>query len=199
MKLKPPVENEHHAFCTPGCYSQFYLKSCIVCENSLPAGSTARRLICKRAKCKSALRATPNRYKWPPSYPTSQAALNGSESPIKSGLKTAHKGARPWHLVARPELTTSQFHCATVPDGPDCEWKGGEYERIDARNRALLRDHFRKQAAKCLLHNAPVNILGGYRFPDAPAIELKSPAPNVAHAHHLPDDLSIPDFLRRAA
>ncbi len=94
-KLKPPVENDRHAFCTPGCYSQFYFKHCIVCENGLPTGSTVRRLICKRAKCKSALRAAPNRYKWPGSYPGSQAALNCSETPIKSGLKTAHKHGSP--------------------------------------------------------------------------------------------------------
>ncbi len=34
MKLKTPVENEHHAFCTPGCYSQFYFKHCIVCDEN---------------------------------------------------------------------------------------------------------------------------------------------------------------------
>jgi hypothetical protein len=38
MKLKNPVANEHHAFCTPGCYSSFYLKRCVVCENEKPAG-----------------------------------------------------------------------------------------------------------------------------------------------------------------
>ncbi len=49
-----PVENEHHAFCARGCYRQFYFKHYIVCEYGLPTGSTVRRLICKRAKCKSA-------------------------------------------------------------------------------------------------------------------------------------------------
>ena len=24
MKLKAPVENQHHAFCTPGCYDLFH-------------------------------------------------------------------------------------------------------------------------------------------------------------------------------
>jgi hypothetical protein len=36
--------------------------------------------------------------------------------------------------VAGRALTASQFRCATVPDGPDCQWKGGDYERIEAKN-----------------------------------------------------------------
>jgi hypothetical protein len=103
--------------------------------------------------------------------------------------------------VAGPELSPSAFHCATVPDGPDCQWKGGEYERIEARNRALLRDHFRKQAARCLIqpHHPPVNVLGGYRFPGAPVVDLTpKDAPEAKHTMPpIPDDLSIPAFLLR--
>ncbi len=211
-KLKVPVENDRHAFCSAGCHGQFYFKRCIVCENGLPTGSTVPRVICKRSKCKSALRATPNRYKWPGSYPGSQAALNGSENPIKSGLKTAHKAGRAWHLVAGPKPTGSQFHCATVPDGPDCQWEGGEYQRIEARNKAALRKHFAEQAAECLIqpHHPPVNILGGYRFPDAPDIDAAAAAgagtmtldeqTRLADLlKQIPADLSIPAFLRRTA
>ena len=114
----------------------------------------------------------------------------------------------PRPTLNRPNAA-NQFHCATAPDGPDCQWKGGEYERIEARNRAALREHFRKLADQCLIqpHHPPVNVLGGYRFPDAPIVDLsplpvddrpipsdwKPCVPSVAVA----DDLSIPDFLRR--
>jgi hypothetical protein len=55
-------------------------------------------------------------------------------------------------------------------------------------------------------HHAPVNVLGGFKFPDAPAIDL-SPIRSkpvlafenstpVNPSYAIPDDLSIPDFLR---
>jgi hypothetical protein len=40
--------------------------------------------------------------------------------------------------------------------------------------------------------DAPVNILGGYKFPDAPKIELT----DFRDSHGIPDDLSIPEFLK---
>ena len=41
-------------------------------------------------------------------------------------------------LLGRP-IMANQYHCATVADGPNCEWANGEYERIEAKNRAA--DH----------------------------------------------------------
>jgi hypothetical protein len=35
-------------------------------------------------------------------------------------------------------ITANFYHCATVPDGPNCQSGGGEYERIEARNRERL-------------------------------------------------------------
>ena len=54
-------------------------------------------------------------------------------------------------------------------------------------------------------HSAPVNLVGGYRFPNAPAIDLspigRTMAPVAADAAALiatiDDDLTIPDFLKR--
>jgi hypothetical protein len=40
--------------------------------------------------------------------------------------------------VAGPELTASQLHCATIPDGPDCKLADGSYERIEAQNRRAM-------------------------------------------------------------
>ena len=55
-KLPSPASDPHKAFCTPGCHSSFYLKRCIVCENDKPAGSTARRKLCRRPKCEGRYR-----------------------------------------------------------------------------------------------------------------------------------------------
>jgi hypothetical protein len=70
-------------------------------------------------------------------------------------------------------LTPSQVHCVTVPDGPNGQWKGGEFERIEAKNQAPLKAHFAKLARDCLMqrHHPPVNIDGRDRFPGASEID----------------------------
>ncbi len=205
MKLKPPVENDRHAFCAHGCHASFYLRRCLVCEERLPEKS--RRQVWNRPKCKAAYRASRGRYKWPE---TTQMVGSGSckvdaRSARKSGIKNAHKDARPLHLLAGPEPTTSQFHCATVSDGPDCQ--GGEYERIETRNKSALRKHFAQHDCLIQPHHPPVNILGGYRFPDAPDIDAAATGTMTIDQQtrladllkQNPADLTIPAFLRRAA
>lgn len=94
MKLRPPVENEHHAFCTRGCHGSFYLKRCLVCERGIEKSPRGQhRLICKRAKCMAALRTTPNRYKWPQDtvrgIQVAGAVKTTKKVPVKWGLKWA--------------------------------------------------------------------------------------------------------------
>ena len=127
-----------------------------------------------------------------------------SESADSIDSKQAPQLDRPWHIVAGPELTTSQFDCATAPDGPDCRWEGGSWQRIEAHNKGMLWKQFRKKAAECLIqpHHPPVNILGGYKFPDAPAVDLTPIDPASMPTTTLypdpgRDPLEIPDFLRR--
>jgi hypothetical protein len=45
----------------------------------------------------------------------------------------------------------------------------------------------------------PINVLGGYRFPNAPAVDLALPRATAPAAPitFAGDDLSIPAFLRR--
>jgi hypothetical protein len=84
---------------------------------------------------------------------------------IKPGIKSGLKPDRTWHIVAGPELTPSQLHCATVPDGPACQWKDGAYERVEAKNRALLKAHVVELGEKAAIQrqHMPLNIQGGYR------------------------------------
>jgi hypothetical protein len=122
----------------------------------------------------------------------------------------ALESGRGWRQVAGPELSPTAFRLAVVPDGPDCQWADGQYERIEARNRALLKEHFAKLAKDCQRQRdtPPTNIVGGYRFPGAPIIDLNSGAIAVpltaGQAEEvarliatIPADLSIPDFLKR--
>jgi len=110
---------------------------------------------------------------------------------------------RAWRSVAAPELTADQLRGATVPDGPNGRWESGGYQRVETRNKMRLRKHFAEQAADCLIqpHHPPVNALGGYRFPEAPAIDVR-PTKFVATKPRTTvtrDGLDIPDFLRRPA
>jgi hypothetical protein len=41
-KLPVPTDNEHKAFCTPYCYSQFYNRRCKVCEHPIQRGRRRR-------------------------------------------------------------------------------------------------------------------------------------------------------------
>jgi hypothetical protein len=205
-KLPTPTDNPRKAFCTKGCYESFYLKRCVVCENEKPVGSTARRKLCRRPKCGSSYRR--NRSLFTFLGTDTRCAANASRNP--SRIKSALAGEPGWRIIAGPQLTAAQFHCATVPDGPNGQWKDGGYGRIEARNRAALREHFGRQAHLIGPHDSPVNIVGSYKFPNAPAIDLgfnDAPAPMTIEQQtrlagllkQIPQDLSIPDWLGRTA
>jgi hypothetical protein len=230
MKLKEPVGNPRDAFCARGCYESFHLRRCRVCEEPLKAkyrkvkpkndGAHIRYVkvenlspTCGATDCKRRWRQKDGtgRFSAPKQatgYQGSQKSNLRKEVPAAEALFGAIEGPAR-RIVAGPPLTPNQLHCATVPDGSDCQWKGGEYERLEAKNRAALKKHFAELAKQCLIqpHHPPVNVLGGYRFPDAPAIDL-SPLPTNDTPMRLDwraclpivpiaDDLSIPDFLNR--
>jgi hypothetical protein len=117
----------------------------------------------------------------------------GLKSPIKSGAFFGLELDRSWRIGAGPELTPAQLRLAIV---------GGK-EAVEAINRTNLR-HWREHNAKaCLIkrHDPPINILGGYKFPNASSVNLNRPTSptNQAHNPHfaeVPDDLSMPEFLR---
>src|SRR5262249_40890178 len=97
---------------------------------------------------------------------TQEVPVNGS---VFSGSKPPE-----WGQIAGPPLTPNQLHCATIAERPDSTWRGGEYERIEVKNRAMLKAHFAAKAKGCLIQprHPPINILGRYKFPGAPAVDL---------------------------
>jgi hypothetical protein len=197
-KLPAPVSNAREAFCCRGCHGSFYRHRCLICEQPMER-KTENQLICGKRKCRNALVARSGLGRYLPS----SDVISPSKKPVNKGLEGPPTDGRPWRVIAGPELTPDQLHGATVPDGPNCRWEGGAYLRIEANNRAMLRRHFRDQAAKCLLqpHHSPVNIVGGYRFPDARVIDLspsKAVAPQLSAVEITGDGLDIPAFLRRA-
>jgi hypothetical protein len=144
-------------------------------------------------------------------YHTARAVISTPKNAANTGTKSPVADGRGWRIVAGPPLTASQLHCATVPDGPNLgldglpTWEGGSWQHIEARNKAMLRAHFREKAAECLIqpHHPPVNVLGGYKFPDAPVVDLtpieQAPIPTTNPLYPEPgvDPLEIPRFLQR--
>lgn len=173
MKLIAPAVNPHKAFCTRGCHSSFYLKRCLVCENDKPAGSTARRKLCRRPKCEGRYRKNSAHYSFLGADTTS--AANAPRSAQSTGVKSAGLDDRPWHIVAGPKISAAVYHCTALPVDP---------ETARRSNAANDRARVRKDSA--------------WSKPQPPApkemqSDWKPSSPSVPVA----DDLSIPDFLKR--
>ena len=234
-KLPTPTSNEREAFCCRGCYEQFYRKRCRVCECDInqPTEEGEKqgrpRLICKKAKCKSAWRAGIRfgRFLQNPS-PSSSDVKKGHAEAVKSSVSKRTKpgraepiecseplrSCRGWHIVAGPLLSHGAFHAATVPDGPDCKWTGGTYQRAEARNKAILEEHFKQQQRSpeaerareseyTALIRACADWQIGERYPAAYGGDPKqAPAwKRVMGQQGTPvigDGLDMPDFLRRS-
>jgi hypothetical protein len=93
------------------------------------------QLVCGKRLCRNALQASQNLGR----YHASLSVIDPLKTSIKLGTKIDDIDRLPWRIVAGSKITANQFHCATVPDGPNCSWVGGEYERLEAKNRAALQ------------------------------------------------------------
>jgi hypothetical protein len=144
--LKPPAANLRDAFCCRGCEALFYNRHCRACEG-LFSPKTSRRAVCSRAECQSAFRRHPEDF-FGARYPYRGVTHNGARSPRFTGLKIGIKPGRPYRVVAGPGAglhpVNLRVDLSTLP-------------RVNAwPTRAM----------------APVNIIGGYKFPNAPKIDL---------------------------
>jgi hypothetical protein len=173
MKLALPVANQHRAFCTPGCHSSFYLKRCLVCENDKPAGSTARRKLCRRPKCEGRYRKNSAHYSFVGADTTS--AANALRSAQFTGIKSADFDNRSWHVVAGPKISAAVYHCTALPADP---------ETARRSNAANDWGRIRKESAWSKPRPpAPKEMQSDWR-PCSPSVPVA-------------DDLSIPEFLKR--
>ena len=172
-KLPSPSSDPRKAFCTRGCHSSFYLKRCLVCENDKPAGSTARRKLCRRPKCEGRYRKNSARYSFLGADTTS--AANVPRSAQSTGIKSAGLDDRPWQIVAGPKISAAVYHCTALPVDPETA------RRIDAANDW---GRIRKESAWSKPRPpAPKEMQSDWR-PCSPSVPVA-------------DDLSIPDFLKR--
>jgi hypothetical protein len=191
-KLTAPVKNPRDSFCCHRCHDTFYRQHCRVCENALagagPAGNSAHKMLCDRSSCRAEYRSSPASF-WGGRYPTKPISVKRTQnSPIESKPKSTLFDDRPFRQVAGPDLTRRSFNAATVPDGPDGQWKGGTFERIEAENRRLLERHFAQLSTAIAIA----------------AIEAAKTTTGIVDTAttdrliaSFPADLSIPEFLKR--
>lgn len=199
-RLSVPVENRTQAFCVLGCYEAFFRRRCVVCERSC----TDRQRTCGK-KCKAEARRFPQIYAPPRQSPRRRSA--DAKSARQMGLKTRPTDGRGWRIVAGSELSPTAFRLATIPLDAD-------FTARLARVHAPLEEHRRKvkraggRKAQVKRRDPPLNLLGGYRFPNAPTVDLSPINPPAEWGGILsrwapcadPDPSAfedIPDFLNR--
>jgi hypothetical protein len=184
--LKTPTNNRCDAFCCRGCERQFYGCRCRVCE-SLFDRKTSRRQVCQRTKCRYQFQHHSERYfgSRPITPQNASIAHNAHPNPLKMGVKSDGKSGRALRIVAGPEVPDINLRILPVP--------------APKANRTWQKAE-RRATRKVLIQyvTPPVNIIGGYRFPGAPAIDLRQArAAPAAPAIPTGDGLDIPAFLRR--
>ena len=170
-KLKRPVGNPRDAFCCESCFTGYYRSRCLVCERPFTR-KTERRRLCGRRKCESQFRRHAGRFLGT-RYRGSVLAENASRSAHSTGLKIGTLAGRAFRKVAGPELTATSFRLATLPLDPELVVRldrahAGYFEAQRKAKRTAAR------RAQIKRRHPPVNVLGGYKFPGAPAIDLSS-------------------------
>ena len=205
-KLKKPAENPRDAFCCRTCEARFYSRRCRVCE-ALFSPKTVRKQVCQRSRCKHELARNPELYfglRYPrdlghnapkPGSGSISAKLgsNGLANPIKIGVQSGAKSGRGWRVIAGP----ADLHPLNLQIDPTDP-------KIAASNAANAR--FWRQARQAAEREAlfqrdtpPLNVIGGFKFPDAPEIDWHpASSPRDRSAEPLiGDGLEIPPFLDR--
>jgi hypothetical protein len=112
-QLPAPVSNPREAFCSRGCHTGFYRTRCSVCEEPIEQPPRGTRIICNKARCRNARRASLDAG----SYPTSRTAEPFSETPVNKGSKLGINDDRAssWRVVAAgAPISANQYHCAIV-------------------------------------------------------------------------------------
>ena len=200
-RLPTPVSNPREAFCARGCHSSFYRKRCVACEQPMERKRESQQL-CGRRKCEGqfkTLKAHMMLGRHHPSTPTENAgpvndpdaAVDASGNPIKPSTFLPLKTDRAWRLVAGPEISHPQLRLAAAVANA-----------VERSNRTTNRQHWRAAGTAALIQRdtMPVNIVGGYKFPNAPQIELTAGDPQSPQNPTLAiadDGDDLPAFLDR--
>jgi hypothetical protein len=216
-KLPEPTANLRRAFCNRGCHAVFYRNRCLVCENELPPGRSDRKL-CRRPKCRREYRQ--NKVLFEPPKQKNGSGTARAHLALKTLDKTGtflwgldgrawrfEAGASKWWLCDREGRVAVVF-----------QREGSRYviikpHSIPEQSAATLEDAYRL-AGNFALWTLPLDPDTASRVRAANTFErlrrekawgatyipdtVESAAMAVeSHGLPIPDDLLIPDFLRR--
>jgi hypothetical protein len=100
MKLKAPTENKHHAFCTVGCYEQFFRHRCVVCECTIKRSPNAwHKRTCGKRNCRNLLRNSGDAYR--SLYPSAKYVMGPLRSAHEMGVNIPwRERPRIWKVLA---------------------------------------------------------------------------------------------------
>jgi hypothetical protein len=198
--LAKATRNPRERFCCDKCETLFYRVHCRVCERPIVGAKNSRRQLCGRRRCKLEFRRHQERF-FRSRYPSGGVSPKREERPtISKAFLPVFEGST-FTRVAGRELSESAFRAATLPLDP-------ELVARHARDRKAVIAERDQRAPTVLIgpHDPPVNVVGGFKFPDAPEIYFKSvtaipvsekPVLTATADLAIPENLSIPGFLRR--
>jgi hypothetical protein len=152
LKLAEPTDNPRSAFCCRGCFRQHYAKHCIACEQPMEGRSKHHQ----HPKCRAEYR-TLKRHEMLGKYHDSGRVRVDARNPIKPGIFSALTNRRPWRVVAGPPLSAREMHLTTRG--------GADLDRNANRKHWQTTTGFKRG-------DPPVNIIGGYRFPNERPVKL---------------------------
>jgi hypothetical protein len=126
-KLPAPVTNEREAFCCRGCYTQFYRRRCVICEQPMER-KTERQKICGKRRCINALQAAKGLGRYHVAIdtvsPPKKVDSIGSKLPLRTDRAPAKPAGEHWSgtwatlsLVAGTPVSANPCHCAIVGAG----------------------------------------------------------------------------------
>jgi hypothetical protein len=217
-KLPEPTANLRRAFCTTGCRAQFYRNRCLVCENELPPGRSDRKL-CRGPKCRRQYRQ--NKMLFEPlklkSGSDSARAHLAPKNPDKTATFLWGLDGRAWRFeedAGKWWLYDRDGHVGVVFQREGSRYVITKPHIVPEQSAATLEDAYRL-AETIALWTLPLDPDTALRLRAANKLErvrrqtawgrpsipdtVESEATTVEH-HGLPmpDDLSVPEFLRRS-
>ena len=161
-KLKTTADNSRDAFCCSGCEKQYYDRHCRSARRLISPPKTKLRAVCWRSQCRHEFQRHPERF-FGVRYPSGPLGQISSRNPIKPGLKIGAKSGRGWRMLAGPKGHAANYR---VPlDAPASKANRNFEEHCRKAKRRAARKALIKRKTP------PVNLIGGYRFPNAPQLD----------------------------
>jgi hypothetical protein len=156
--------------------------------------TTGNQRLCGRRNCRNGFEALKAHFALG-RYHTPSGGNLIQKTPDFIGPKQPLNPDRPWRVVAGPALGHTELRLATVAEDAAARLNRGN--RVHWRNAG--------ETAQIKPRHHPVNVVGGFQFPDAPKIEIASPIGAEVRSQQAPppvittdsDPLTLPHFLAR--